>query len=328
MPWRLLEIKILLEDEYIEIGEKKPLIHQSQVGFLHNLAQSRLFTDADPLVDLYYCLHFFCLSLQLDILYTQALQLKQEKWGDNLIIREYVAANSLVLQYWRPAELLHAKESPCQMTIRMDSSDSAAALQVQHTPPMDHSSEELHTPHYVAVQYDRLSVENLMNSVLFSRAKDKVLTLKERLEKGCPGIAAEFVEKQLSSLVLQWPAIWGEMHGIEVTVDWSSGRFKPLLEDCQSKMGGDAKTEINLDALEEALNVTNKDPALLAFPLLNDLRFLDCTFIYLGDSVEPTRFIFIRTKQLQSSRACFSLFLISLMLVLLGKKSEEVKACL
>ena len=27
-----------------------------------------------------------------------------------------------------------------------------------------------------------------MNSVLYSRAKDRVLTLKERLERGCPGI--------------------------------------------------------------------------------------------------------------------------------------------
>ncbi|XP_065841207.1 mediator of RNA polymerase II transcription subunit 14-like isoform X2 [Oscarella lobularis] len=264
MPWRLLDIKILLEDEEIDIGERKPLIHPSQIHFIHSLAQSRLFSDSEPLVDLYSCVHFFCLSLQLEILYSQALQLKQEKWADNIIVSEYNAANSLVLQYWR--------EAACRVTIKMDLSGAAGSgLHVLHSPAMKHASDELNTPDHVAANCGRLSVESLMNSVLYSRAKDRVLTLKERLERGCPGIIVQFAEERPSSLALSWRAPWDEMQGIEIKIDWNSGRFQPLLDDRQYTTCN-AKTKVDLTHLEESLNSPDKDPALLALPLLNELR--------------------------------------------------------
>ena len=47
------------------------LVHDLQMFYLHQLVQSRLYVEENPLVDCYQCLHTFCLALQLDCLNTQ-----------------------------------------------------------------------------------------------------------------------------------------------------------------------------------------------------------------------------------------------------------------
>ncbi len=47
------------------------LVTQQQSYFLHKMVQSHLCTDGSSLKDLFYILHHFCLSLQLDRLHAQ-----------------------------------------------------------------------------------------------------------------------------------------------------------------------------------------------------------------------------------------------------------------
>jgi mediator of RNA polymerase II transcription subunit 14 len=87
VPWRLLDVTILVEDP--EIGEGKSLVHPLQLNYVHQLVQSRLCESEQPLVDLYCCLHSFCLSLQLEVLQTQAYRLVQQRFGDNPVAGEF-----------------------------------------------------------------------------------------------------------------------------------------------------------------------------------------------------------------------------------------------
>jgi len=64
IPWRLLDIDFLVEDP--EIGDGQALVHSLQVNYIHQLVQSRLIDNEQPLDDLYACLRtissyvFFC----------------------------------------------------------------------------------------------------------------------------------------------------------------------------------------------------------------------------------------------------------------------------
>jgi len=54
IPWRLLDIDFLVEDP--EIGDGQALVHSLQVNYIHQLVQSRLVDNEQPLHDLYACL--------------------------------------------------------------------------------------------------------------------------------------------------------------------------------------------------------------------------------------------------------------------------------
>ena len=61
IPWRLLDIDFLVEDP--EIGDGQALVHSLQVNYIHQLVQSRLIDNEQPLDDLYTCLRMFSMSL-------------------------------------------------------------------------------------------------------------------------------------------------------------------------------------------------------------------------------------------------------------------------
>lgn len=42
-------------------------MHTQQVYYIHQVIQSRLVDNADPLSEVYNCLHYFCQSLQLEV---------------------------------------------------------------------------------------------------------------------------------------------------------------------------------------------------------------------------------------------------------------------
>eukprot|EP00731_Ephydatia_muelleri_P030466 Em0021g989a len=92
-PWRLVELKILVANSLLD---KPLLLHSNQLLYVHQLVQSRLFVDDNPLTNMYLCLHYFCLSLQLDCLWSQAVQL----WGSNIKIEEYLCGQRLKISYW------------------------------------------------------------------------------------------------------------------------------------------------------------------------------------------------------------------------------------
>uniref|UniRef100_K1QM83 Mediator of RNA polymerase II transcription subunit 14 n=1 Tax=Magallana gigas TaxID=29159 RepID=K1QM83_MAGGI len=51
IPWRLLDITLLVEDP--ETGDGKSLVHSLQINYIHQLVQSRLMDNERPLHDLY-----------------------------------------------------------------------------------------------------------------------------------------------------------------------------------------------------------------------------------------------------------------------------------
>jgi len=62
IPWRLLDINFLVEDP--EIGDGQALVHSLQVNYIHQLVQSRLIDNDQPLDDLHACLRM-CQHCQL-----------------------------------------------------------------------------------------------------------------------------------------------------------------------------------------------------------------------------------------------------------------------
>ena len=62
IPWRLLDINFLVEDP--EIGDGQALVHSLQVNYIHQLVQSRLIDNEQPLDDLHACLRM-CRLCQL-----------------------------------------------------------------------------------------------------------------------------------------------------------------------------------------------------------------------------------------------------------------------
>jgi mediator of RNA polymerase II transcription subunit 14 len=99
IPWRLLEIDILVEDK--ETGDGKALVHSLQVQYIHQLIQTRLVDNPQPLTEVYNCLHFFCQSLQLEVLYSQTLRLMRDRLDDHIHVDEYIPGKCLTVSYWR-----------------------------------------------------------------------------------------------------------------------------------------------------------------------------------------------------------------------------------
>lgn len=99
VPWRLVSLKVLVGEALVD---RAVLLHEHQKLYLHQLVQSRLYSDDTPLRDCYQCLHHFCLSLQLDCLHSQACQLSSEVYGGYIKVEEYCHAHHLKIVYWRP----------------------------------------------------------------------------------------------------------------------------------------------------------------------------------------------------------------------------------
>lgn len=79
----------------------KELVHIMQIGFIHQLVQARLVDNPEALVEVYNCLHFFCQSLQLEVLFAQTMHLKQYRLNENVHVEEYLPGAKLSVSYWR-----------------------------------------------------------------------------------------------------------------------------------------------------------------------------------------------------------------------------------
>ena len=98
-PWRLVALRILVGDV---LPDKSVLLHEHQRLFLHQVLQSRLYSEDTPLQDCYKALHSFCLALQLDCLNSQAQQLCSDVYGGYMKVEEYLPGHHLKIVYWRP----------------------------------------------------------------------------------------------------------------------------------------------------------------------------------------------------------------------------------
>ena len=130
IPWRLLKLEFLVEDQ--DVGSGRALVHPLQVNYIHELVQSRLFANDRPLEDLFNLLHSFCLSLQLEVLFAQADRFLKMRWGKFINILEYVPGKKLTVSYWKHVPY-KTKKMPMLVTVQLSASNPSRPLQVATT---------------------------------------------------------------------------------------------------------------------------------------------------------------------------------------------------
>lgn len=253
VPWRLLDIDILVEDK--DTGDCRALVHSLQVQYIHQLIQSRLVDNPKPLHELYNCLHSFCLSLQLEVIHSQLVRLCRERLGDFIRVEEYRPGQNLVLQYWR--DQASKEKQTYQLNIHLDSSNPGKPLRVAHAPslsPRDAAWADQ------AIKSEHLSVEKLLVQTIHIRAKQRLADLRDRLRSAVVGHADCVISG--SPAILQVPLLQPCMQSenLLITVDTHTGYFLAVVPQYEPPM---------IEDVQEALN---KDSGKLD-SLLTDLRF-------------------------------------------------------
>jgi mediator of RNA polymerase II transcription subunit 14 len=170
IPWRLLDIDILVEDK--ETGDGKALVHTLQIHYIHKLIQARLSEKQNALAEVFNCLHYFCQSLQLEVLYQQTIRLARDRLEDNIRVDNYVPGNKLTVSYWR--ELVETKsELGYNMTVQADQYN-AKPLTVIHVPSIGNKESEVAR----VIRSDLLSMERLLVHTVYLRSLVRLNDLK------------------------------------------------------------------------------------------------------------------------------------------------------
>uniref|UniRef100_A0AAY4EDR9 Mediator of RNA polymerase II transcription subunit 14 n=1 Tax=Denticeps clupeoides TaxID=299321 RepID=A0AAY4EDR9_9TELE len=243
IPWRLLKLEVLVEDK--ETGDGKALVHSMQVNYIHELVQSRLFSEDKPLQDMYNCLHSFCLSLQLEVLHSQTLMLIRERWGDLVQVERYVPAKYLVLSVWNQ-QILGRKTGTAsvhKVNIKIDENDGSKPLQISHEPPLPACDSKLMER---AMKIDHLSVEKLLIDSVHARSHQKLQELKAILKGNNPSDNS-FIETALPTLVIPILEPCGRSECLHIFVDLHSGMFQPMLYGIDQTVLDDIEKTINDD---------------------------------------------------------------------------------
>ncbi|XP_028038306.1 mediator of RNA polymerase II transcription subunit 14-like [Bombyx mandarina] len=161
LPWRLLDIAILIQDN--ETGEGKPLVHSSQLAWLRGVAQARL--AAAGLSGALTSLRFFCRSLSLELLYTQTLRLCRDRLSRHLQVDKYIPGQKLQVSYW--------KELGCELGYRLVIGAEADQLCVWHVPALA-GGERVAT----ALTPHAPSMERLLAHTVHQRSRQRLNDLK------------------------------------------------------------------------------------------------------------------------------------------------------
>eukprot|EP00117_Sycon_ciliatum_P029237 scpid10104/ scgid23340/ Mediator of RNA polymerase II transcription subunit 14; Mediator complex subunit 14 len=197
LPWRLLSLKILVKDPE---RPKDTLVLPEQVDFLHRLAQAQLFVpDSNPLMEMYKLLHSFTVSLQLEVLHSQARRLMEDNPRQCAGITSYRPASELSFEYWKPPtapssstgtaptssassqQTTAAADKPasehCQLRVCVENSEadtsSLPRLSVVHTPALptvDIKSGDCHRWQPLAINLGHLSIEALLRHAVEVRS--------------------------------------------------------------------------------------------------------------------------------------------------------------
>lgn len=151
----------------------KSLVHPLQVNYIHQLIQARLVENPNALSEVYNCLHYFCQSLQLEVLYTQTLRLNYERLDDNNInVEEYVPGVKLTVSYWRDLK----SELGYRLTVQSDPSEIGRPLAVVHVPSL--GAKESAEVADRAVRSEHLSMERLIVHTVYIRSVSRLSDLK------------------------------------------------------------------------------------------------------------------------------------------------------
>lgn len=138
--------------------------------------QSRLVEHPKPLHELYQCLHFFCLSLQLEVLHTQIIRLCRERLGDSVRIEDYIPGALLKLHFWREHSSAHDKQL-FLLVIHVDEENPGKPLQVSHLPEIREDEEQTWIDH--SIQSEFLSIEKLLIQTIHIRSRQKLSQLRD-----------------------------------------------------------------------------------------------------------------------------------------------------
>lgn len=256
VPWRLLDIVILVEDK--ETGEGKELVHSLQINYIQQLIQARLVDSPRALNEVFNILHSFSQMLQLEVLYTQTLRLMIDRLEEHVCVDEYMPGVRLTVSYWRELTKVDPKsELGYKFTVQTDPSDEARPLTVIHSPSI--GAKESAEVADRSVRSDLLSMERLLVHTVYIRTLVRLNDLKVEFQtflkdvdyhlQGTPAI--------LTVPILN-PCLRAEQ--MHITVDTHTGMLRchvPKHVDCPI-----------VTELEEALN---KDLAKLP-TLVSELR--------------------------------------------------------
>ncbi|XP_031550485.1 mediator of RNA polymerase II transcription subunit 14-like [Actinia tenebrosa] len=264
LPWRLLSINILVQD--IETGDGMSLVHDLQINYIHQLVQSRLFQEESPLVDLYNCLHTFCLSLQLQVLHFQAKQLITERWHENVKIDSSISEQSFTLYYWRNTSGQQQQQQPLtvqtptqanKLTISYKSENTPPSLRIIHQPEI---SRDMKNDMKDVVFPGELCVEKLLMQTVRIQSNVKLINLLNLLSEDLKLNSKVLLDHQNSCLAIHTCSDATPSEVLLITIDTRSGQFRVAL-------GGGEENAI-CSAMEKALNANPKQ-----FPvLLGDVR--------------------------------------------------------
>lgn len=175
VPWRLLDINILVEDK--DTGDGKALVHTLQVNYIHNLIQARLVESPSALTEVFNVLHSFSQLLQLEVLYTQTLRLMIDRLDENVHVDEYVPGVKLTVSYWRELTSKDPKsELGYRFTVQTDPGDNSRPLTVLHMPPL--GAKESTEVADRAVRSDLLSMERLLVHTVYIRSLARLNDIK------------------------------------------------------------------------------------------------------------------------------------------------------
>lgn len=179
VPWRLLRLKILVQDK--ETGEGKALVHSMQVSYLEQLVQMRLLESSRPLADLYNVLHSLCQSLQLEVIYSQTIKLIHERLGDYIRIEEYKPGRCLTVSYWRDQDK-DSNVTPLgyKLSIQADPNDSPTPMSVIHMPLLPIQDAEQAEK---AIRSEHLSMERLLVHTIYLRTRARLNKLSEDIHR-------------------------------------------------------------------------------------------------------------------------------------------------
>ncbi|OXU18250.1 hypothetical protein TSAR_004954 [Trichomalopsis sarcophagae] len=255
LPWRLLDLEILVSDR--ETGDGKSLVHPLQTQYVHQVVQARLSESSDPLAEVYHILHYFCQSLQLEVLYSQTLRLIRDRLDDHIRIDKYISGECLTISYWK--ELTNkdsGSELGYKLSVLVDQHDPAKPLAIVHTPSLANKECEISD---LAIRSNQLSMEYLLVHTIYIRTRNRLTDLKQELQCMFKGVECTLAGSPaiLSVPVLQ-PCLRAEL--LLIAVDTHTGMLQCHIPQYDAPLVPDLTAALNEDHL--------KLPALIS-----ELRF-------------------------------------------------------